>query len=257
MDLPNAASGQPEQVADAQTELNDNMLPILVAAAVVVATVVFLFSRSSSGGSSDLASIAAPTQQKVEGVTLIGCSGSGKTAILHQISSGTVPATVPSMVPAYHTVKIPGGKRVQVVDVPGHERLRVSLLQHVKSARGVVLVVDPSGIKAIKAAAGLLFELLKSDELGAATPLLVFSNKSDLKEAKSSDRVKGLFQKEVESMRKTAGTMGVADGNKAAVLGDEHFNLDARGVLFASGSALGGGGKADLSALVAFIGSCC
>ena len=37
------------------------------------------------------------------------------------------PQTVPSMVPGFHSVALPSGSRLQLVDFPGHERLRASL----------------------------------------------------------------------------------------------------------------------------------
>jgi signal recognition particle receptor subunit beta len=52
-------------------------------------------------------------------------------------------------------------------------------------------------------AAALLFDVLVAEELGAATPLLVFCNKGDLAgAAKSSDRVQGLLERELDALRK-------------------------------------------------------
>jgi hypothetical protein len=78
-----------------------------------------------------------------------------------------------SMTPGFLTATLPSGKRMPLVDFPGHERQRAAMLPLVRGARGVVLCIDPVEVKGIKAAAQLLFELLASAEFAAATPLLV------------------------------------------------------------------------------------
>jgi len=73
----------------------------------------------------------------------------------------------------------------------------------------------------------------------------IFCNKNDLKEAKGSDRVKLLLQKEIDEMRKTRGTMSVADGDSISggrVLGvqGKPFKFEdetGRNIAFSSGSA--------------------
>lgn len=111
------------------------------------------------------------------------------------------------MVPGFHSVALPSGSRLQLVDFPGHERLRASLLQvlplkttpslktrpssrsyilrpvadpspspppqHIKGAKGMVVVVDPSSVQAIKQTALLLFGVFGSAELASSTRIMV------------------------------------------------------------------------------------
>jgi len=92
----------------------------LVRAAVAIVAVMFTLaywllsgSRERTSSSTSTASLlAAPTTQKVNGVVLVGCCGAGKTVLLHKLTSGVAPATLPSMTPAYHTVDLPSGKSV-------------------------------------------------------------------------------------------------------------------------------------------------
>jgi signal recognition particle receptor subunit beta len=116
-------------------------------------------------------------RQKVDGVVLIGCSGGGKTVITHRLVCGKIPDTVSSMAPSFNDVKLPSGKKVQVVDFPGHERLRESMFEHIKGAKGLVLVVDPRTSKGIKQTALLIYELFKSPNFSTTTPLLVTSKR--------------------------------------------------------------------------------
>lgn len=89
-------------------------------AAVAIVAVLFTVAYWLLSGSRDRISsststaslLAAPTTQKVNGVVLVGCCGAGKTVLLHQLTSGVAPATLPSMTPAYHAVELPSGKSV-------------------------------------------------------------------------------------------------------------------------------------------------
>lgn len=115
-------------------------------------------------------------RQKVDGIVLIGCSGGGKTVITHRLISGNIPDTVSSMAPSFNEVTLKSsGKSIQLVDFPGHERLRESMFQHIKGAKGLVLVVDPRTSKTIKQTALLIYELFKSPDFSPSTPLLVKS----------------------------------------------------------------------------------
>jgi hypothetical protein len=94
-------------------------LKAAVAIAAVLLAVAYWFlygsiDRSSSNSASAASLLAAPTTQKVNGVVLVGCCGAGKTVMLHQLTSGVAPATLPSMTPAYHAVELPSGKSVSL-----------------------------------------------------------------------------------------------------------------------------------------------
>eukprot|EP00613_Pedinella_sp_CCMP2098_P071614 CAMPEP_0171913926 /NCGR_PEP_ID=MMETSP0993-20121228/12176_1 /TAXON_ID=483369 /ORGANISM="non described non described, Strain CCMP2098" /LENGTH=286 /DNA_ID=CAMNT_0012548107 /DNA_START=28 /DNA_END=888 /DNA_ORIENTATION=- len=249
----------------------------VIAFLIVIATMVFILIKQNEGD--DVSSIAAGTaKQKVDGVVLLGPSGGGKTVILHKLCSAKTVDTLPSMMPSYNQVVVgDSGSKIQVVDFPGHERLRASMLQHVKSAKGVVFVLDATSVRAIKQAAHLLFHLLTSNEYSSSTPLLVFCNKADQKEAKGSERVKMLLQKEIEGMCKTSAKMPIAgsddgDGDElgsssssssslGALAGyaeaGKPFKFDDTGsVTFASGSAIDSEASGGLKAVVGFLRAC-
>ena len=77
------------------------------------------------------------------------------------------------MVPSYHSCSLPSGAKIQLVDLPGHERMRASALQHCKGAKGLVFVVDSTSAKSIKQASLLLFAVLTDSRVSPSTPLLV------------------------------------------------------------------------------------
>jgi len=148
------------------------LVAVLMAVAIVVATALYMLGGNRSGMSAD--SIAAGmAKENITGAVLVGRSGSGKTSVLHRLCSGAAPKTVPSMVPAYHSAELPSAKQIQVVDTPGHERMESSVMQHVKDAKGVVLVVDSTSSRAIKLSARILFTMLSWEALSLSTPMLV------------------------------------------------------------------------------------
>ena len=159
--------------------------------------IYFLFLRKDTSAFSGDGSLASTVKTKVDGIVLCGPCNGGKTVIFQQLCHGAMPTTVTSMAPAFGKVseEVGGGKATQLVDFPGHERLRHSLLEHLKGARGLVLVVDASGSKQIKDASDVLYALLTAPKLSSTTPLLVFCNKSDVDGAKNTDRVRILLQK--------------------------------------------------------------
>ncbi len=86
----------------------------------------------------------------------------------------------------------------------------------------------------------------------------MFCNKADVKEHKAADRLKVLLQREVDSLRKSSGTIGVAG---ATATTDAHspdqgqpFSFDSpRAVAFASGSAVDPGAAGGLAAVKDFV----
>ena len=85
-----------------------------------------------------------------------------------------VPSTLTSMEPTYYTLALKTGRKLNLVDFPGHERLKAAMLQTVCGARGVVVVVDSVSMSAIKQTALLIFDLLTAKAFSDSTPLLVF-----------------------------------------------------------------------------------
>lgn len=131
---------------DLHQQLAEQSTEALVAGLVVLAVALLL-----------LVWAAAPRRSRLGGggrgskpVVLAGPCGGGKTCLFFQLRDGsTHSGTVASMQENEGLVRVAaaarggGGQRsVRVLDVPGHERLRQRLEQHLADAAAVVFVID-------------------------------------------------------------------------------------------------------------------
>ena len=126
-------------------------LPIYVlVAATLLALALLLFrlcqSRSRGGGA--LGSLGGKQSGRV---VLIGPSGGGKTALLHQVMRGKAPATVTSLTagsirgkPFRRAAEAGSVPSVCLWDYPGHPQLLSGAIEAAGRAAGVVFVVDGS-----------------------------------------------------------------------------------------------------------------
>jgi len=127
----------------------------------------------------------------------------------------------------------PGKKAVDLLDLPGHERLRYnSLAKHKKNARGIIYVLDASTItKGIRDATEFLFRILSDPTLHSnRVPVLIACNKQDLTLAKGSSVIQRELAKEVGLLREThSRSLQGTDGNSAV----DHVFLGKAGKDFA------------------------
>lgn len=139
-----------------------------------------------------------------------------------QLVYGTAPPTHTSMTPS--SASIPE-KNVQLVDLPGHPRLRSHLLaQHLPTASGIVFFIDPtvnaaaSGIQATAEHLHILLALLrhlrKSRPTAQLPPVLILLSKSDswsaAQRARAQDRVRSALERELDKRRKAAAASGTS-----------------------------------------------
>ncbi|CAO1335798.1 unnamed protein product [Diamesa tonsa] len=93
---------------------------------------------------------------------------------------------------------------IRVVDLPGHERLRLKFLDQFKhSTKAVGFVIDSVLVqKEIRDVADYLYTLLSEKSL-STTPVLIICNKQDNSMAKGSSAIEVLLEKEINLIRKT------------------------------------------------------
>ncbi|EIW69523.1 hypothetical protein M231_03243 [Tremella mesenterica] len=118
-----------------QTILQD---PKFVAAIVGIFILVlfFTFFRSTS----------RKPQLNPSTILLVGPSDSGKTSLFSQLAYGTYPNTHTSIKSSTTTFTLQTGKKIRLVDLPGHPRLRDGVTKNLREADGVVFVVDIVGL---------------------------------------------------------------------------------------------------------------
>jgi signal recognition particle receptor subunit beta len=146
------------------------------------------------------------TSRKSLGRDLIICGAcdSGKTTLLGQLVAGKPVGTCTSMVENRKSWCEEGVPSMDLVDVPGHERIRGAVMERCgPGARGILFVVDScTVIKHVRDVAEFLHSILTLPSVAAnSPPLLVFCNKQDLDLAKSSQLIKTALEKELDKVR--------------------------------------------------------
>ncbi|CAG5116499.1 unnamed protein product [Candidula unifasciata] len=216
------------------------VLGIIIGIVVGILTLVLVIVRSRG-------------KSKRHGVLLLGICDAGKTLIFSQLVHKAFKQT-------YTSIKINSGdyevtekkKKLRIIDLPGHERLRGQLLEEYKSlARGLVFVVDSGALqKEIKEVAEYLYTILSDRTVSSNTPpILILCNKQDLTLSKGAKVIRSQLEKEMNTLRvtRTAALKGVGDtANNNTYLGKRDKDFDFSDVKplrveFAECSALGRG----------------
>ncbi|XP_033764364.1 signal recognition particle receptor subunit beta-like [Pecten maximus] len=172
------------------------VIGILVAAFVVFLTIVILLFVSRKGNTR-------------RAVLLLGNCDAGKTLLFSRLVKAITDdvMTVTSMNTNIGNYKVKSkNKSLRVVDIPGHERVRMQHLeQHKNMARGVVFVVDSGTLmKEVKEVAEYLYTALSDSVISNnAPPILVACTKSDLTVKKGKDVIKKNLAAEMNIMRVT------------------------------------------------------
>ncbi|KAJ6669278.1 hypothetical protein lerEdw1_008087 [Lerista edwardsae] len=141
-------------------------------------------------------------------VLLVGLCDSGKTLLLTRLVTGKFRNTQTSIADnsALYRVKNDKNTTVTLIDLPGHESLRLQFLDRFKTAaRAIVFVVDSVAFqREMKDVAQFLYELLiDSTVLKNVPSLLIACNKQDVTMAKSSKLIQQQLEKELNTLRVT------------------------------------------------------
>ncbi|XP_069474162.1 signal recognition particle receptor subunit beta isoform X2 [Ambystoma mexicanum] len=168
-------------------------------------------------------------------VLLVGLCDSGKTLLFSRLLTGKFKLTQTSITDstAVYRVKNDKSTSLTLIDLPGHESLRLQFLDRFKAAaRAIVFVVDSSTFqREVKDVAELLYQLLTDSEvLKNSPPLLVACNKQDITMAKSAKLIQHQLEKELNTLRvtRTAAPSNLDSSNAdgAAQLGKKGKDFD-------------------------------
>jgi signal recognition particle receptor subunit beta len=155
-------------------------------------------------------------------IVLTGLTGSGKTVVFYQLRDGSShQGTVTSMEPnegtfVLHSETTKKGKSIKpvnVVDVPGHSRLRPKLDEFLPRAAGVVFVVDAvEFLPNSRAASEYLYDILtRASVVKKKIPVLILCNKVDKVTAHTKDFIRKQLEKEIEKLRASRTAVSAAD----------------------------------------------
>lgn len=190
-------------------EMNEeNMFIAQIVAAVLVGIITLvLLVRLLRGG------------RKGRGVLLMGLCESGKTLLFSRLCYDKDVISVTSIKESVGEYVF-GKKSLTVYDLPGHERIRMSIFDKVKkNTRGVVYVMDSCTLqKDVQDAAEFLYSILCDGAIQSSKPnILIACNKQDLAFAKSAELIQKTLEKEINLLRDTR-------ANQLQSVGDEGNN---------------------------------
>jgi len=172
---------------------------------------------------------------------LVGPSDAGKTAIFSTLVYKQTLPTYTSLQTNSSIISVSSSnKTLQIVDIPGHPRIRDQFLEHLPDAKAVLFVVDTNTISRNGAAVAehlhhILHALTSLPPSQTLPRLVVLAHKSDLLKTSSSSttcssqaitRVKTILERELEKRRASQyGGVGVeglgAEGDRSDMGGLE------------------------------------
>jgi len=139
---------------------------------------------------------------------LLGQCGSGKTSIFFRLRDGSEVQSVSSLKPLKDSFQLRPAEDaetfgpIEVVDYPGHQRLRGKAAEMLKEARCILYIVDAEDKQRLKDVAENLYEILTHpDILELHTPILLACNKTDLATARPEKFILDEIDREMEQMR--------------------------------------------------------
>ena len=221
------------------------MLPLTqIAVLITILFLTFLYYLSTTRGKGGRGGQGPPSQTHAKesaaargAILFCGHTGSGKTALLHQLAFGGAPQTLSSSLPLTVHKRLhrdegsPQAPKLKLMDCPGSSQFRKTFLRLAGECSACVLVVDArGGGDSIKATAAVLYDLFTDPGVLRGVPrLLVAANKGDLPGAEAgAQALKGELEKELERLKKSRMTVATAEGEGGG----------------SSGTSGGGGGDA-------------
>ncbi|XP_064929124.1 signal recognition particle receptor subunit beta isoform X2 [Columba livia] len=135
-------------------------------------------------------------------VLLLGLCDAGKTLLFARLLTGKYRDTQTSITDSSAVYRVSRDKstNVTLIDLPGHESLRLQFLERFKAAaRAIVFVVDSVAFqREVKDVAEFLYQVLvDSTVLKNAPALLIACNKQDVTMAKSAKLIQQQLEKEL------------------------------------------------------------
>jgi len=192
-------------------DIDEQTFAVIVSVVVVIISIVaLLISRSR--------------RRKRTNVLILGISESGKTHMFSKLVAGDCKPkeTLTSLKENESTyiVEDKPNKPLNIVDVPGHEAIRLQFLEkHKSKARGVIFVVDSETFLGdIKDVAEYLYNVFTDKTLNKIHPqVCIACNKQDLVMAKSKRLIQTKLEEELNTVRKTqsAALSSLAGGNNS------------------------------------------
>lgn len=144
-------------------------------------------------------------RRRGESLLLLGQCGAGKTALFFRMRDDVEVQSVSSLktVRDKFTIKgIENSPVLDVIDCPGHQRMRGRATELLNDAKCIIYLVDSEDKPRLKDVAEHLYELFTNPQvLELHTPILLALNKTDLTTARTDKFIVDELDREIEIMR--------------------------------------------------------
>jgi signal recognition particle receptor subunit beta len=159
---------------------------------------------------------------------LVGPCEGGKTCFAHRLAYNEFPTTCTSMRltetefvldhDLKEKLKAEGGKKVNIVDIPGHPRVREEWKEYIESASHVLFVVDATTLKKqVHEVCSFLLDIMTFPLYQKRPiPISVVLNKSDIFTSLPKEGARKLMEAEIEMIRSRTGDLKDLDDNVGA-----------------------------------------
>ncbi|CAO3669533.1 unnamed protein product [Umbelopsis ramanniana] len=143
---------------------------------------------------------------------ILGATDAGKTAIFTRLRYNKKSPTITSMKENEATIQLVDDdgaaitkQAIQLVDVPGHERLRFRYADFMPIARGIIFVVDSTTVgRSARTTAEYLYDVLANQHTTKSRiPIIIACNKTDLFTALPTSKIQTLLEAEINRLRAT------------------------------------------------------
>ncbi|XP_005094721.1 ADP-ribosylation factor-like protein 4C [Aplysia californica] len=125
-------------------------------------------------------------------IVMVGLEGTGKTTLLYRLKFGQYTSTIPTIGFNCEKVEVEEGKAKGVTftiwDIGGKDNMRPLWKSYLRSANGILFVVDSSDHEGAEEARMELSKLVKTQN-PTNIPTLVVANKQDLPDSMSPEEV--------------------------------------------------------------------
>lgn len=182
-----------------------------------------------------LLALTSGRKKRNSNIVIAGPINSGKSTLFFHLKDGSDHnGLVASMQENSGIGSLPSGKKVRMVDIPGHHSFRHRLEASLRDAAAVVFVVDAIEISPRRVeAAEMLYDVLNSpDFYKQRLPLLIACNKADLEEeAHTVEFIRKTLEKQLQDLRSSKSVgIGKDAATQSLVLGPTDKTFSFKGL---------------------------